>query len=48
MSLLHIQNYTTVFDVGFLIYKVIQEEGLYVYNMHNKLEKHIGKHSAGC
>jgi hypothetical protein len=29
-------NYPTDFHAGFLIHRVIQEESLYVYNMHNK------------
>jgi hypothetical protein len=29
------------FDAGFLINRVIKEEDLYVYNMHNKVEKHF-------
>jgi hypothetical protein len=29
------------FDPGFLIDRVIQEEGFYVYNMHNVVDKHF-------
>jgi hypothetical protein len=35
-------NYLPEFDMVFLIDKVIQEQGLlYVYNMHNMVEKHF-------
>jgi hypothetical protein len=29
------------FDAVFLIHNVIYEEGLYAYNMHNRVEKHF-------
>jgi hypothetical protein len=36
-----LQNYLTDFNAVFLIDIVIQEEGVYVYNMHNIAEKHF-------
>jgi hypothetical protein len=38
---MHLVNYPTDYDAIFFINKVIQEEGLYVCNMHNIVEKHF-------